>query len=125
MSVIFQNTKQIMHFSHASFCSICSFSALFLQGLILLWWQTTAPLTGLAYVLQRLQRFRAAMAVAVAQPPIPLIGGELQERTLALTVRRFSTSVTLYHPQLPFVLAKLSNWTTALHSTSLLHCTLF
>ena len=41
----------------------------------LLLWQTTAPLTGLAYVLQRLQRFRAAMAVA--QPPIPLIGGEL------------------------------------------------
>ena len=31
----FQNTKQIMHFSHASFRSICSFPALFLQGLIL------------------------------------------------------------------------------------------
>ena len=43
----------------------------------LLLWQTTAPLAGLAYVLQRLQRFRAAMAVAVAQPLIPLIGGEL------------------------------------------------
>ena len=28
----------------------------------LLLWQTTAPLTGLAYVLQRLQRFREAMA---------------------------------------------------------------
>ena len=31
------------------------------------------------YVLQRLQRFRAAMAVAVAQPHIPLIGEELAQ----------------------------------------------
>jgi len=33
----FQNTKQIMHFSHASFRSICCIPAQFLQGLIL--WQ--------------------------------------------------------------------------------------
>ena len=59
----FQNTKQIMH---ASFRSICSYPALFLQGLILLLWQTAAPLTGLAYVLQRLQ-FRVRTCVLSVQ----------------------------------------------------------
>ena len=37
----------------------------------LLLWQTTAPLTGLAYVLQRLQRFRAAMAGRGPTPHSP------------------------------------------------------
>ena len=37
----------------------------------LLLWQTTAPLTGLAYVLQRLQRFRATMAGRGPTPHSP------------------------------------------------------
>ena len=37
----------------------------------LLLWQTTAPLTGLAYVLQRLQLFRAAMAGRGPTPHSP------------------------------------------------------
>ena len=34
-SFFFQNTKRIMHFSHASFRSICSFQPCFCRGLIL------------------------------------------------------------------------------------------
>ena len=73
MKCFAQNTKQIMHFSHASFRSISLSSTLSLHALQL----TTPPCKGGGRVTSAMLPCCYPAVTMPRQPLIPLIGGEL------------------------------------------------